>query len=273
MDSFSFRAVSDMPLHYTDVVKVQVMSARTAGTFAGNWQTGDTTTTGKSVTIGKPIFTAGYIDPTEERPTVERYLAIGRECAYGTAKKVLQDTLAQFVAANIGDTAADKLTVTAANYDTDDQADARKLLWDKGVEGPMAAIHTTAYATALGKDASVKDLSASGSMFLQTGELPPTIGFRNFYTDAFPTTVTTENTEVILTGTQTAAVALGAPGDPSGEEAAAGIRQMVVVDPDTGIPLAYRMWVDSSTGFHWIAVSVMKGQAFIQDAAVRIVSA
>jgi len=64
INAISFKAVADKPLFYNDTVRVPVMTARTGGTFAGNWETGDSTTTGKDVTIGKPTFASGYIDPT-----------------------------------------------------------------------------------------------------------------------------------------------------------------------------------------------------------------
>lgn len=273
LDVMSFKSVADKPLYYGDTVRVPVTSARTAGTFAGNWETGDSTTTGTDVTIGKPIFTAAYIDPTEEMPTASRLLALAKECAYGTAKKVLQDVLALYVEANIGSGAGDESVILASAYDTDDQADMRKKLWDKGVQSNIAAIHDLSYATSLFKDAALKDKSASGSSILQTGELPPILGMRQLYTDAFPTAVTNQNTGVIFTGPTTAAVAMGVPGDPTGLEGPAGIRTTVATDPDTGLSLSFRQWVNSATGFHWVSVYVMKGQSFIQDAAVRVVSA
>jgi|TARA_Y100000310_G_scaffold176214_1_gene176351 hypothetical protein len=273
LDVLSFKSVADAPLYYGDTVRVPVTSARTAGTFAGNWETGDSTTTGTDVTIGKPIFTAAYIDPTEEMPTASRLLALGKECAYGTAKKVLQDVLALFVEANIGSGAGDESVIASGAYDHADVADMRKKLWDKGVEGSIAAINDLSYVTNLYKDAAIIDQSASGASTLTTGELPPLYGIRQFYTDAFPTAVTSENTHVILTGPTTAAVAMGVPGDPTGLEGPAGIRTTVASDADTGLALSFRQWVNSATGFHWVAVYVMKGQSFVQDAAVRVVSA
>jgi len=272
LNAVSFKAVSNKPLYYADTVKVPVMTARTAETFAGDWESGDTTTTGKSVTIGKPIFASAYIDPTEELPTASRLIAMAKECAYGTAKKVLQDVLALFVNANIGSGAGDVSTIAAAAYDTDDQADMRGKIWAKGVGGGMSAIHNLAYATALTKDAALKDKSASGSDILQSGEFPPILGMGQYYTDAFPTALTNENVGVIFTAPSTVAVAMGVPGDPTGLEGGAGIRTTVVSDPDTGLSLSFRQWVNSATGFHWVAVSVMKGQGFIQNAAVRIIS-
>ena len=273
LDAMSFKAVAGKPLYYGETVKVPVFSARTAGTFSANWEDGDTTTAGTSVTIGKPIFTAAYIDPTEELPTASRLIGMAKECAYGTALKVMQDVFGLFVNANIGSGAGDKTIIAASAYDHEDISDMRGMIWAKGVSGQVSAIHNLAYATALSKDAAIIDMSASGSDIIQTGEFPPIMGMRNYYTNAFPTALTNESVGVIFTGKTTAAIAMGVPGDPTGLEGAAGIRTTVVSDPDTGLPLSFRQWVNSATGFHWVAVSVMKGQAFIQDAAVRVVSA
>jgi len=273
INAISFKAVADKPLFYNDTVRVPVMTARTGGTFAGNWETGDSTTTGKDVVIGKPTFASGYIDPTAEMPTASRLAAIAKECAYGVAKLVVQDVLGLFLEANIGNGAGDESVIAAAAYDHEDEADMRNLLWGKGVEGPISAIHSLDYATNLFKDAAIIDRSASGSDVIQSGELPPILGMRQFYTDAFPTAVTNENTEVIFTAPQTAALAIGVPGDPTGNEGGAGIRTTVVTDPATGLGLSFRQWVNSATGFHWVGVYVMKGQGFIQDAAVRVVNA
>jgi len=274
LQAMSFMAVADRPLYYGDAVRVPILTARTGGTFAGNWETGDTTTATQSVTIAKPSFASWYIDPTEETPTAERFAAMGRECAYAVGKTVLQAVLAKFVAANIGSTGdTDTKTVTVGNYDSSDLVDQWELIKGKGVQGQISAIHSVSYAAALQKDAAVKDKSASGMNTFSTGEFgSPIAGMRIFYTDAFPTAVTNENTEVIVTGPTTAAIAMGAAGDPTGLENAAGLRQEIIRDPETGLSFTYREWVNTATGFHWGAIAMMYGTAFVQNAATRVIS-
>lgn len=265
----------DKPLYKGDTTIVDVITAKTSGTYSSTFESGDSTSVGKSVTIGAPEFSAWHINPyTEGNPTPERFLALGREAAYAVAKGVLQGVLANFVEANIGTGAGDESVIAAGDFDADDYADLIKLLRDKGVAGGISAILNTAYAAAISKDASVKDASAYGNAgLIQTGELPPILGVRNYYTDALPTAVTDENTTVILTGKSTAALAIGAAGDPTGQEAEAGVRTEIVTDPDTGLSLTWRTWVNSGTGVHWGAVYCMYGTAFCQDAAVRVVTA
>jgi len=226
--------------------------------------------------MAAPTFSSWFVNPNlEAGSTTERFLAQGKEAAYAVAKSILQDVLALNVGANIGSTdTADTITVTAANYDVDDQADLWGMIKTKGVSSNVSAIHNIAYATNLLKDAALQDRSASGSAVLQTGELPPVLGANQFYTDAFPTAVTDENTGVIYTGRETAAVAIGVPNQvEAGLESSAGVNIQQVTDPDTGISLVWRTWLNSGTGAYWGAVYAMHGQSFIQDAAVRVISA
>lgn len=275
LSAFSVKAVADRPLFKGASVNVPVITAKTAGSWSSTWATGDTTVVGTAVTIGAPTFCSWHINPVEEEPTVARFLAEGKEAAYAVAKMVLAGVLAKFVAANIGSGAGDKTTVTAANYDVDDIADHVGLLRAKGVNGPVSAIHNLAYSTALMKDPAIQDASAYGSnQLIATGNLPPVLGCTNYYTDAFPTAVTNENTGVIFTGKTTTAVAIGAPGEGiAGGDAQAGIRSITVNDPETGLALTWRTWVDGNTGLHWGSVYVMYGVSFVQNAAVRITSA
>ena len=275
LNAFSFEATDEM-LAKGDKVNVPIASAKTAGTYTSTFQSGDSTVTSKSVTMGAPTFSSWYVDPnTEALPTAERFLAQGREAAYAVAKSVVQGVLANFVAANIGDVAdTDKKVVASTSYDYTTQTQLWELLKTKGVNDGISAIHTIPYAAALLDDSRLTDQSASGSDVLQSGELPPVLGVRQYYTDAFPTAVTSENTGVIYTGKTTAAIATAVPNTVvDGLEGAAGVRIEQVTDPDTGISLIWRTWLDSATGWYWGSVYVMYGTAFIQDAAVRVVSA
>ena len=48
---------------------------------------------------------------------------------------------------------------------------------------------------------------------------------------------------------------------------------MMVTDPGSGLSLVYRTWVEANTGVYWGSVYAAYGHAFVQDAAVRAVSA
>lgn len=275
LNAFSFMP-SDTPSNVGDIVRVPLAAAKTAGSYSSTFESGDSTTTSAAVTMAAPVFSSWYVNPNlEAKSDAERFLSQGREAAYAVAKNVVQAVLAKFVAANIGDVAdTDKKVVESANYDVDDQADLWSLIKTKGVRGNISAIHTIDYAAALLKDAALQDRSASGSDVLMTGELPSILGARQFYTDAFPTAVTSENTGVIYTGKTAAAIAMTVPNVVDADiQAGAGVNIQTITDPDTGISLQWRTWMNTATGAYWGSVVAMYGVAFVQDAAVRIVSA
>lgn len=276
ISAFSY-AVDEKAKAVGDTTKVNILSAKTATTYAGDFAPGTgNTTTSTDVTLTAPVMSTWYINPLLEGiPTPERWVAEAADAAKAVVDSILGSLLGLFVAANIGDVAdTDKKVVTAANYDSDDIADQWQLIKGKKVASPVSMIHTVAYAAALLKDTSIKDASASGANVLQTGELPSILGMRQFYTDLFPSAVTTENTGVITTGAETVAIGFAEPIEPeSGLESAAGVRIAKMVDPATGIPLIYRSFVDANTGIYNGAVYTMRGQAFLRDTATRVVSA
>jgi hypothetical protein len=275
LQAMSFQAVADKPLYTGDIVKVDVVSAKSATTYSSTFATGDSSSVATDVTILAPSFSSWHINPyLEGDPTASRFLALGREAAYAVAKDIVQGVLENFVDTNIGSGAGDVSTIAAASFDSDDYADMLGKIRVKGVNGGVSAIMNVAYAAAIQKDAALKDASAYGNAgLIQTGELPNVLGVRNYFTDAFPTDLTNENVGVIFTGKTTAAVAVGAAGDPTGQEDEAGVRTVMVTDPDTGLSLTWRTWVNSDTGVHWGSVYAMYGTSYVQDAAVRIISA
>jgi hypothetical protein len=95
-----------------------------------------------------------------------------------------------------------------------------------------------------------------------------------YFTDAFPTAVTNENVGVIFTGPETVAVAIGGGEVPvTGLEAAAGVREIPITDPETGLTMMWRTWVNTATGAYWGSVYCMYGVAFLRNSAVRCTSA
>ena len=275
LDAFSLE-VSDSPKFVGDKVSVNVATAKTAGTYATTFASGNSTTVGTAVTMLAPTFSSWFVNPNlEASATPERFLSQGVEAVKAVAKSIYQDVLALAVTANIGDTdTTDSIDVAAADYDADDQATLWGMLKTKGVSGPVSAIHNIAYATNILKDAKLTDKSASGSDVLQTGELPSILGVRQFYTDAFPTALTSENTGVLYAGKELAAIALAVPQQvEDGLENACGVRIEQITDPASGLSFVWRTWMDANTGVYWGSVYVMHGQSFIQNAAVRVLSA
>ena len=278
LNAFSL-SIQNAPKNVGDKVTVDIAAAASAAKYTTTFETGDTTNVGTDVTMEAPDFSSFYINPNlEPAARQSRFLAKAREAAYAVGKLVMQDVLGNFVAANIGAVdGTDTKTVTAVNYDSDDQADLITYLRAKGVSGPMSMIHTLPYTGNLMKDTAIKAAdSYGGNTLVSTGELPPIYGTRQFYTDAFPAGVLAENTGVIGTGSETAAIAIAMPniGELGTDlDAAAGVRFTTVQDQITGIGFILREWVNTSTGAHWGSVYISKGQSFLRDSAVRIISA
>jgi hypothetical protein len=276
ISAFSY-SVDEKARAVGDTTKVTILSAKASATYAGTFAPGTgNTTTSTNVTLTAPVMSTWYINPLLEGiPTPARWIAEAADAARAVVDGILESLFGLFLAANIGDVAGtDKIVVTSANYDVDDQADQWALLKGKKVSSPVAAIHNIAYASALLKDSALQDASASGSDMLRTGELPSILGMRQFYTDLFPAAITNQNTGVIFTGAETVAIGFAEPIEPEvGLETGMGVRVMKMVDPATGIPLIYRAWVDANTGIYQGAVYTMRGQSFLRNTATRIVSA
>jgi len=276
ISAFSY-AVDEKARAVGDTTKVNILSAKSSATYAGTFAPGTgNTTTSTNVTLTAPEMSTWYVNPLLEGiPTPARWIAEAADAARAVVDGICGDLFGLFLAANIGDSAGtDKIVVTEANYDVDDQADQWKLLKGKKVTSPVAAIHSIGYAASLLKDSALQDASASGSEMLRTGELPSILGMRQFYTDLFPSAITDQDTEVIFTGAETVAIGFAEPVEPeAGLENAAGVRIMKMVDPATGIPLLYRAWVDANTGIYHGAIYTMRGQSFLRNTATRVVSA
>jgi hypothetical protein len=276
ISAFSY-SVDEKARAVGDTTKVNILSAKSSATYAGTFAPGTgNTTTSTNVTLTAPVMSTWYINPLLEGiPTPARWIAEAADAARAVVDGILGSLFGLFLAANIGDSAGtDKIVVTAANYDVDDQADQWALLKGKKVSSPVAAIHSIAYAAALLKDSALQDKSASGSDMIRTGELPSILGMRQFYTDLFPTAITNQNTGVIFTGAETVAIGFAEPIEPeAGLETGMGVRVMKMVDPATGIPLIYRAWVDANTGIYHGAIYTMRGQSFLRNTATRVVSA
>jgi hypothetical protein len=276
INAFSYQ-VANTPKAVGDTIKVSIASAMDAAAFTSTYASGDATVTSTNVAVTAPVFRSWHVQPElEGMPTQARWIAQGVEAAQAVVKKILQDALGLFVLANIGNVdETDVIDIAAANYDSDDQADLWRMLAGKKVTGPRSAIHSIAYAANLMKDGDIKDASAYGSGgLIQTGELPAIFGTRQFYTDLFPTAITDENTEVIYTGTETVAIGFAEPMEvEAGLQGASGVQIMRLIDPATGIPLIWRTWYEANTGKYWGSVFTMRGQAFLRNSAVRVVSA
>ena len=272
-----------------DKVSVPVIAGRTAASRAdGATYQVDTgvTIAVKDISLDQQYHAPWYVTDGADAKTIVRvWEAAARECAYALAAKIFDTVIENFRdehTTNFGNTAYDKITVAAANFDLDDIVDLQALLTAKGALGPQTLLLTTAYASALKKDNHIQDASAFGSdVVIRTGEFAlPMYGIRAYEVPAFGTEVTADNTGGILAVPSAVGLAVR-PVAPL--DTAKLMAWEIVTDPDgTGLSMGYRRWYDESTGTMWGTFEALYGTVVIRPAAqttgagggaVRVVSA
>jgi hypothetical protein len=246
-----------------------------AKAFESNYKaTPDNTTDAVTVTLNQNKFTNFHLTDTEAgKSPVDQLTNFAREAGYGLAKDALDYALSLVTATNYGNTAADKITVSAAAFDVDDVVDAMKLGLDKGwSQGSL--ILSYGHAAALLKDGAIKDASAYGTSGpdapIQSGRIGTLFGFP-VYAYAVP------NNSESLAGMLVNPAALAFAMRPMTTLAAVdGTSTSVelMTDADSNITIAGRMFYEDSEGIMYGAYHGLYGASKANDKGlIRIVSA
>lgn len=272
--SMSFMPSPD-PVSKYATINVPLVTAMSAGDFAGDYETGDSTITGKQVTLNQHKFRAFHITDVENvKNPFDMMMLRAREASYSVAKAVFQYVAGLALAATFGNTAGThKIVVSSASFDSDYVADLAGLLNDAdSPEMGRSLILNNAYHLSLSKDPALKNAQASGSTEpLREGSTGRVAGFDIFRTNALPSAITSENTTGFGCVPSAIAVAM-APVQPVGNAPQLSLVQ--VVDDLTGIPLTYRQWYSTKTGATWGAFECLFGATAAQTTGLkRIVSA
>jgi len=254
-----------------------VITAKTANVASfTTYEDGDTTIVGTQVTLGTHVRSGSHMTDVEAGKTpVNAFMAMAKEDAYACGLSVFQGVIGLIVAGTFGNTAnTEKLVVTSANYDADDLAEAIKLLRKRNALGAISAIHDLDYWAGMQKDNAVQSASALGSdEMIRDGAVGRLLGASMYFTNAFPTALTNENTGVVIAVPSAVAVALR-PVVPQDGAAQAGLQFATATDPETGLTLGYRRWYNTATGYRWHCFECLYGASAVQAAgAVRVVSA
>lgn len=271
--TMSFMPTPD-PVSKYATINVPLITAMSAGDFAGDYESGDSTVAGKQVTLNQHKFRSFHITDVEGvKNPFDMMMLRAREASYSVAKAVFQYISGLALAATFGDTSADKITVAAASFDSDYVSDLAGLLNDAdSPEAGRSLILNNAYHLALTKDPALKNAQASGSNEpLREGSTGRVAGFDIFRTNAFPSAITSENT--VGLGLVPSAFAVGmAPVQPSSPQQIVNVIQLL--DDETGIPLTYRQWYSPKTGATWGAFECLFGAvAALTTGLKRVVSA
>jgi hypothetical protein len=254
-------------------VTTRIITGMTAGSFSGDYETGDTTTTAISISLSNHSFRAFHMTDVEDNKssvaggTMEMQ---AKEAAYSVAKKIFADTLSVVTNANYS-TAA--FVGAASGFDSDDVIDIADILDDADASNEnRSLILSNAYFTALRKDASVKGRDGVyGSDAFNSGVLPNIGGFTVYRSNAIP--ANSENLVGFACVPAGIAVAVRPVRPQSGAEKVLESFQ-IMTDPETGLSLGYRSWYSAKTGTKWGAFEAVYGYAKANAAGLkRITSA
>lgn len=226
------------------------------------------TTTVKTVTLGAVSgFVIGFLDSEVSKARInlmDVFIKPGINCV----AKQFQDTLwALFTNSNY----SNKVTVTAAAFDSDDVADiaqtASGLYWPTMDRSLVLA---PSYFTALTKDESVKAAYAYGSAdAIRSRKIPALAGFSPIMEyAALPTN--SENLYGVALTKSAAVIAARVPAVPANFPG----EIQNVTDPDSGLTLQLRKWYSADDGKMYMSMAFMAGASVGNgSAAIRIVSA
>lgn len=281
--STSFPATGEggQDLGENDVVRVPVISARTAANWSSyETQTGDTFT-GTAVTLDQRKHTPFYGTDVDRVQGFPAWIAKAGQSAYATGASVFSYAIGLYTAATFGDVeGTSKLTKAASSFGIDDVTEMLKMLRKRNAVAAgeiPALIVDEDYAAALVKDVGVQNVSARGGSDVQNSgwfDLP-LLGVRVFRSNAFPSALTSENTGGVMCVKSSIAAAM-TPVRPKRSDlaAAAGLQYAEIMHPESGVSLGYREHYNTATGAYYGNTEILFGAAAVQTTgAVRVVSA
>jgi hypothetical protein len=274
LNVFSLSVGSD-PMEKNEIVTVPLITARSGATNATNYENGNTTVTGKQVNLDTNYSCSWHITAVEASKTgTDAFEKSGVEAAYAVALLAQTAALNLVVRASYGTSTEKVLASTAC--DSDALFDIRNtcmntLKWRPN-QNPALVLDGAYYANLM-KDPAVKDKSASGGDTAMAGMVPRHAGFSIFENGVIASSTPYSATEYLRGFAclpQAMALAIRPPARVG--QAAYDVNE-IVVDPDTGIALNYRRWINTASNTLWGAVEILFGGVAVDGSALyRIVS-
>jgi hypothetical protein len=254
-----------------DIIRVPVMGAATATTrVLGAAGASGGSGTVVPITLADPLSAQwDTIDGATKHGTFE---ALAIEHTYALAKSALDAIFAVVTATNFGDTAADKLTCALADFSIDQLGLAQALAIAKNIGDDKSLVLNGSYASKLVTSGALGlILATNGNDSIKTGILPPLMGMSCYMYSGL-----SENAESLV-GLITGKSAIAAGIAPVMSQAQAGqgdlVFEQILVDPETGIGMTYRVWYKADEGKMFGRVELMLTAVKVQNALIRIVKA
>ena len=274
LNVFTLSVGSD-PMEKNQFVNVPLIGLGSASTNATNYEDGNTSVVGKQVNLNTNLSSSWHITAVEaSKQDTDYWEKTARQKAYEVAYAARLAALNLVVRASYG-TSTEKVLLSTA-CDSDALFDIRNtvmntLKWSRQ-EGASLVLDGSYYAN-LGKDPAVKDLSASGAMTAQTGLVAKHAGF-DIYEDGQIASSTPYGATEYLRGFACLPQAMALAIRPPAQVGTAGYEvNEVISDPETGIALNYREWINTSTNTLWGTIECLFGGIAVDgNALYRIVS-
>lgn len=257
--------VAGTPAEKFGTVYVPLVSARSATSYSSTYESGDSTIAGKAVTLANHLMCSWHVKETESiASSAKIFEAEAVECAYGLAASIQTAVLNIITTGNFTGTS---LTVSAANFGYDDVAAIRLKAtktngWREIEPGKLGSLVLDgAYINALQKDSAIVNLSASGKDTLVSGVVGTVFGFDIYENNLIATSTPGTTQNLVGFAVQPGAIAAAIRPVPVLEEGY--IEADIAVDPDSGVAMSYRRWLNTSTGLLWGTFTVYMGVAVV----------
>lgn len=270
------------PTEKNATIYVPVATARTAGTYSSTYEDGNTTIAGASITVGTHLFCSWHVTEAQSATSKVKLFEGGAvEATYALANLIQNTILNAITVANFGNTEdTDEETVSAANFDADELATIKNICrktnkWRDLSPGYLGALVLDGnYTTNLAKDPALRDISASQDpMVLSSGLFGRKLGFDIYENNLIVSSTPGTGENLVGFAVQPAAIAAAIrPIVP--QESGAYLFDEIASDPESGVSMSYRRWINTATGDLWGTVAVYMGVGKVDGSRlVRIVSA
>ena len=254
--------VGSSPQEKNEVVTVPIITARDAASNATNYENGNTTVVGSQVNLDTNISCSWHISAIQASKQDTDYFAkAAKEAAYSVAYAAQLKALNLVVRASFDNT--ETVVATGADCDSDQVFDIRNtcmntLKW-RPSQMPKLVLSGDYYA-GLAKDPAVKDLSASGADTAASGLVAKHAGFDIYENGVLASASTAYGATEYVRGfaclPEAMAIAIRPPAQVG--SAAYDINE-IVTDPDGGLSMNYRQWVNTSSNTLWGSIEILMG--------------
>lgn len=259
---------------YGSVIVPLTTAGGTSTDFSGTYGKGDTTVSERTIALSGHKFQSWHVTDTEAvKSSFMSVENIGVEKTQKLLIDVFSDVLSVVTAVNYGNTATDKITVTAAAFDRDDLVDVAALC--DAANWPdinRNVLLKPAHWRAVTKDeATAADVYGAGSIRQGAPNGFPMDGFNGVWRcNSIPANSQSLEGFACLPS----AIAIANRYLPPVGGGQAGSIYMPIVEPQTGLTLGYREYYDDDAGSRVAVLECMYGFSLgIATAIKRIVSA